>query len=81
MGDDRIEVTVLWFASLRERRGAASERVTTVDGISVGNLLRELLGPEPGATVAFVVNRSRVPASTALTGGDEVAFLPPLGGG
>jgi molybdopterin converting factor small subunit len=31
--------------------------------------------------VAFAVNLTRVAGHTALADGDEVAFLPPLGGG
>ena len=76
-------VTVRYFAVLRERRGRDEERVPLAAGDTVGGLYARLFPPVDGARlpVGFAVNRALVGADTPLQAGDEVAFLPPLGGG
>lgn len=73
-------VTVLYFAGLREARGRADESVPIAPGATVDALFRELF-PGWAAPVTYMRNRARVPGDAALADGDEVAFLPPLGGG
>ncbi len=73
-------VTVLYFAGLREARGRADETVTIAAGTTADGLLRRLF-PGWTAPVTFMRNRARVPGSAVLDDGDEVALLPPLGGG
>lgn len=75
-----MSVRIRWFAALRERRAREEELVELVPGTTVGELYAKV-SPIPGLPVALVVNRALVPASTPLQDGDEVAFLPPLGGG
>ena len=81
MGD--ASVTVLFFAMLRERRGRAEERVAVHPGEAVGALYSRLFPPGPGGAlpVGFAVNQAYVGADHPLSDGDEVAFIPPLGGG
>lgn len=75
-----MKVTVRYFAVLREQRGAASEEVELPEGCSAAEAYARLC--PPGALpVAFAVNEAAVPGTTTLRAGDEVAFLPPLGGG
>ena len=78
-----IQVDVRWFAVLRERRGCESERVDVVPGTTVADLY-DLLHP-PGLAgrlpVLYAVNHGYAEASCVLRDGDEVAFVPPLGGG
>lgn len=76
-------VTVRYFAVLRERRGLDEERVDLRPGETVGGLYARLFPAAGGARlpVGYAVNRALVGADTALQVGDEVAFLPPLGGG
>ena len=73
-------VTVLYFAGLREQRGRADERVPIAPGTTADALFRELFPGWP-APVTFMRNRARVPGDAVLEDGDEVALLPPLGGG
>jgi len=77
------KVTVRWFAVLREWRGVDAEEVEITSGETAGALYRRLIppGPQGALPVAYARNLEYVSASTALEDGDEVAFLPPLGGG
>jgi molybdopterin converting factor small subunit len=78
-----VEVHVRHFSVLRERRGAAEETVTIAAGTSVKALYTELFppGPHGALPVLFAVNLAYVGAHHVLAAGDEVAFIPPLGGG
>ena len=83
------DVTVQFFASLREALG--KDRVTVpVDGsISVSDLVLELSalgGPSwqialESPDILVAVNQTLVDRNHALQPGDEVAFLPPVTGG
>ncbi len=73
-------VTVLYFAGLREARGRADEVVSIAPDATVEALFRELF-PGWTAPVTFMRNRARVAGDARIEAGDEVAFLPPLGGG
>ena len=73
-------VTVRYFAVLREKRGTDEEAVALREGETVAALYARLFA-EPRVPVAFARNHARVGADEPLVDGDEVAFLPPLGGG
>lgn len=73
-------VTARYFATLREQRGASAERVELPEGCTAAGAFATLF-PGLGLRVAYAVNQATVPADTVLQDGDEVAFLPPLGGG
>lgn len=73
-------VHALYFASLREEKGVADEWVDSPPGCTAGALFDGLF-PASRARVALAVNRQRVAADFPLSEGDEIAFLPPLGGG
>jgi len=81
--DRVIEVTVRYFAVLRERRGCDEERVPVAAGTTVAALYAELfpVGPQGRLPVLFAVDQAYVRADTVLREGAEVAFIPPLGGG
>lgn len=76
-----MSVKVLYFASLRERRGRSEELVDIAAGTTAASLYARLFPTDTAPTVAYTRNRVVVPGSTLLVDGDEVAFLPPLGGG
>ncbi|MDP6934659.1 MAG: MoaD/ThiS family protein [Myxococcota bacterium] len=77
-----MRVRVHHFAALRETRGVEHEDVQISSGSTVGQLYRELFpGPERSMRVLFAVNQEYASADRALEAGDEVAFIPPLGGG
>lgn len=73
-------MVIRYFARLRELRGRDDEIVALPDGCTAAEAYTHL-GLPPALPVAFAVNLARVPGGTVLHEGDEVVFLPPLGGG
>ncbi|MCB9676762.1 MAG: MoaD/ThiS family protein [Alphaproteobacteria bacterium] len=78
-----MKVRVLYFANLRERRGVAEEELEIEPGTTLAALYASLFpaGPDGRIPVAYTRNRAVSPGSTPIEPGDEVSFLPPLGGG
>ena len=83
-------VTLLYFASLRERLGCSREQVALPSGnATVSMLVEELRKRDGGWTEAFAagrswrvaVNQQMADLGTPLKPGDEVAFFPPVTGG
>ena len=74
---------VLHFAILRELAGCAEQRVPIALGTTVSQLYTALFPSlDDGAlSVMFAVNQAYVEGEHLLADGDEVAFIPPLGGG
>ena len=72
-----------YFAMLRESRGRSEETLTVRSGTSVRDLYRELFPAEhaSGLSVAFAVNSQYANEEHRVNDGDEVVFLPPVGGG
>jgi molybdopterin synthase sulfur carrier subunit len=80
------QITVLFFASLREQMGTAELAISadTIDDLY--QQLRQVLGDDrtqvlQAGNIRIAVNQHLVDATTALQDGDEVAFLPPVTGG
>ena len=78
-----ISVTVRYFARLRELRGVASEQLPVAPHTTAGELYEQLFqsSNEEPIQVGFAVNKAMVSGETRLSDGDEVAFIPPVGGG
>ena len=78
-----MSVQLLYFAVLRERAGCTSEEIELQGSPTVGELYRARFPPGPLGLlpVAFAVNKVYARADQVVEDGDEVAFLPPLGGG
>ena len=81
-----MTVVVRFFAVLREVQGVSSASVRIEPGETVGALYARLfadLVDETGRRlpVMYAVNESYVKGTHLLSAGDEVAFIPPLGGG
>jgi molybdopterin synthase sulfur carrier subunit len=83
-------LTVLYFASLRERLGKSREQVPLPSGAAtVGDLVETLRAREAAWSEAFAsgkawrvaVNQRMADPATPLEAGDEVAFFPPVTGG
>ena len=83
-------VTLLYFASLRERVGRSREEVALPAGTpTVDALVRELRSRDerygeafaPGRAWRVAVNQRMADPATRLQAGDEVAFFPPVTGG
>jgi molybdopterin synthase catalytic subunit len=79
-----MKIRVLAFARLRELLGFAERDLELPPAASLEDLWRALGTPEleplRGST-RFARNGVLAEASTALAEGDEVALLPPVGGG
>ena len=83
-------VTLLYFASLRERLGCSREEVALPAGSpTVASLLDQLRNRDPRWSDAFApgqrwrvsVNREMADLFTPIKPGDEIAFFPPVTGG
>lgn len=82
-----MQVRIRYFAGLREATGIESETLDLPEGVVTAVDVRALLGERypklaqllPPCAVA--VNRAYVAADAPLHDGDELVFIPPLGGG
>lgn len=79
-----LRIRVLYFADLREKRGAPAETVETSAGTAAA-LYRELAARHGFAAapsgIKVAVNDRMADWQTALASGDTVVFLTPFGGG
>ena len=80
-----LEVTVKFFAGIREVTGQSEMRRGGPCGLTVGELWQQFQNEYPGlqkhGRIALAVNREYVTPDTELHTGDEVAFIPPVSGG
>jgi len=84
------QVTVLYFARLREALGRDAEALALPADVSTAGALRDLLRARGGVweneldaakPVRIAVNQSMANVNTAIGAGDEIAFFPPVTGG
>lgn len=83
-----MNITVRYFASVREAIGQGSEQIDTA-AASLAALRDELIARGPayaealarGKSVRMALNQVMSDESAALTDGCEVAFFPPVTGG
>lgn len=81
-----MRVHVLFFGSLKELAGKASDEVELPDGASIRNLLAYYEAQIPRLTpslpsIAVALNQEYASPDARLKAGDEIAFLPPVSGG
>ena len=83
-------VTLLYFASLRERLGCSREQLALASGnATVASLVEQLRSRDsrwteafaPGKTWRVAVNQQMADLATPVRPGDEIAFFPPVTGG
>ena len=84
------QVTVLYFARLREALGRDAEHLALPADVRTAGALRDLLRNRGGVwetelaaakPVRIAVNQSMANVNTAIGAGDEIAFFPPVTGG
>lgn len=75
-----MQVTIYYFAYLRERRGISNEVRELTSPLTVEALFQSIFGPEMRG-IRFSINQEFVDGDQVLEAGDEVAFIPPVGGG
>ncbi|HEY0615429.1 MAG TPA: MoaD/ThiS family protein [Candidatus Elarobacter sp.] len=81
-----MTVRVLAFARLRELLGFGERLVALTDGATLETLWSRLADDAPQlaplrASTRFARNGALAAPQTALGEGDEIALLPPVGGG
>ena len=81
-----MEIRVKFFAAPREALGTSELEVTLAEGATVTDLIDHLKTESPilrayTRFLSVAVNRAYVGWETELHDGDEVACLPPVGGG
>ncbi len=81
-----MQVRIRYFAGLREATKIEGETLDLPDGATAADV-RVLLGERYPALArllppcAVAVNRAYVAADAPLRDGDELVFIPPVGGG
>src|ERR1700710_738377 len=81
-----MDVTVRFFASLREHAGSGTLELELADGATVADAIAQLRGgalsglPE-NAPFVTAVAREYVKPDHTLVAGDELALVPPVSGG
>ena len=81
-----MQVRMRYFAALREATGREAERLELPEGASLAVVREDLLARYPSLAqilprCAVARNQVYVDAETELADGDELAFIPPVGGG
>lgn len=78
-----MNVTVRYFASMRDRMGCA-DQVVSIDGAvsTVADVWAKVSDGKPmPASTLIAVNMAYTDESASLKDGDELAFFPPVTGG
>lgn len=81
-----MQVRIRYFAGLREATKIEGETLDLPDGATAADV-RALLGERYPALArllppcAVAVNRAYVASDAPLSDGDELVFIPPVGGG
>lgn len=81
-----LQIKVLYFATLKQQAGVASEFVSVAQDASLDDLLSALTALHPAIeaslpSAVLAVNREFTDRSRRLQPGDEVAVFPPVSGG
>lgn len=81
-----MNIRIRYFASLREITEKNEETLSVPDGTTVASLRDTLLARYPRLQKVMeravcAVNHHYVSVETELHEGDEVVFIPPVGGG
>lgn len=77
-----MSIKILYFASLREQIGRASDVIEKTDSLRVIDAWQQATGmPELLDNLLIAVNQEYTSEDTVLNDGDELAFFPPVTGG
>jgi molybdopterin converting factor subunit 1 len=79
-----VQVTVRLFAAARELVGSGSLAQDLPDSATLGDLAEALYRTYPGLRpmrLRLALNSAYAAPEAALHAGDEVALIPPVGGG
>lgn len=81
-----MQIRVLFFGSVKEFTGRASEEIEVPEGMTLGELFERYAGQAPGlrgfrSSIMLARNQEFAARDTTMADGDEIAFLPPVSGG
>jgi molybdopterin converting factor subunit 1 len=81
-----MHIRMRYFAALREATGREAESLELPEGATIAAAREELLARYPALArllprCAVARNQAYVDAEAMLAEGDELAFIPPVGGG
>ena len=78
-----MNITVRYFASMRDRMGKADESVSIdADAVTVADVWAAVADGQPMADSTLIaINMEYTNADATLKEGDELAFFPPVTGG
>ena len=77
-----MQVTVRFFASLREKVGRESEQLDISEGQTIADVWNSVCGSiEKPANLLCALNMEYTDWNTPVQANDEVAFFPPVTGG
>lgn len=81
-----MKITVLLFATLKQKAGWGQKEMDVQAGTTVAELLQSLNVEHPRIRILHVpvyvaVNEAYAEAHTVLHEGDEIALFPPVSGG
>ena len=76
-----MTITIFYFAQLAEERGTRKEIIfLKAEEVTIQSLFIHIFERDPKG-IRFAQNQEYVAAKAVLSDGDEIAFIPPLGGG
>lgn len=77
-----MNITIKFFASLREQIGKSDETLTCSDAITVLAAWQQASGlSDMPENILCAINMEYVDKNDTVNDGDEVAFFPPVTGG
>ncbi len=76
-----MNITVKYFASLRERQGRNEESIDLEKEKSVAEIWESVSGSNDAENILMAINMEYVKPDAIVKDGDEVAFFPPVTGG
>ena len=76
-----MNITVKYFASLREQMGKAEELLTLSESTPIAEVWKNVSGETKPENILMAINMEYVKSDTLVKEGDEVAFFPPVTGG
>jgi molybdopterin synthase catalytic subunit len=84
--DPANELTVLFFAALRDRAGTRVVNIAVTGGMTVDGAVLAARNaapndPEPGTSIMLALNGEYVEGDQPVAAGDELALIPPVSGG
>ena len=76
-----MNITVKYFASLREQLGKSEELLTLKDVTPISEVWQNVSGETTSENILMAINMEYVKSDAIVKEGDEVAFFPPVTGG